>query len=106
MIVIFVFKGHYEEVYDNQLNLAYCFSDPEDKWLSNYFYEQCFNTAQLIKIDGGKREAQAHANIGLINEEQGKSCIIKLHCISIEAVLAICVSSQGTVFQCKIDLQP
>ncbi|KAM6206557.1 LOW QUALITY PROTEIN: tetratricopeptide repeat protein 29 [Sarcoramphus papa] len=63
--------GHYEEVYDNQLNLAYCFDDPEDKWLSNYFYEQCFNTAQLIKIDGGKREAQAHLNMGLINEEQG-----------------------------------
>ncbi|XP_042652806.1 tetratricopeptide repeat protein 29 [Tyto alba] len=64
--------GHYEEVYDSQLNLAYyCFNDPEDKWLSNYFYEQCFNTAQLIKIDGGKREAQAHANMGLINEEQG-----------------------------------
>ncbi|XP_071609806.1 tetratricopeptide repeat protein 29 isoform X1 [Heliangelus exortis] len=63
--------GHYEEVYDNQLNLAYCFNDPEDKWLRNYFYEQCFNTAQLVKIDGGKREAQAHANMGLINEEQG-----------------------------------
>uniref|UniRef100_A0A8C3JTD0 Tetratricopeptide repeat protein 29 n=1 Tax=Calidris pygmaea TaxID=425635 RepID=A0A8C3JTD0_9CHAR len=63
--------GHYEEMYDNQLNLAYCFNDPEDKWLSNYFYEQCFNTAQLVKIDGGKREAQAHANMGLICEEQG-----------------------------------
>ncbi|XP_010289924.1 PREDICTED: tetratricopeptide repeat protein 29 [Phaethon lepturus] len=63
--------GRYEEVYDNQLNLAYCFNAPEDKWLSNYFYEQCFNTAQLIKIDGGKREAQAHANMGFINEEQG-----------------------------------
>ncbi|NXU72555.1 TTC29 protein, partial [Oreotrochilus melanogaster] len=63
--------GHYEEVYDNQLNLAYCFNNPEDKWLRNYFYEQCFNTAQLVKIDGGKREAQAHANMGLINEEQG-----------------------------------
>ncbi|NXV43867.1 TTC29 protein, partial [Uria aalge] len=63
--------GHYEEVYDNQLNLAYCFNDPEEKWLSNYFYEQCFNTAQLVKIDGGKRQAQAHANMGLIHEEQG-----------------------------------
>ncbi|XP_072719510.1 tetratricopeptide repeat protein 29 [Ciconia boyciana] len=63
--------GHYEEVYDNQLNLACCFNDLEDKWLSNYFYKQCFNTAQLIKIDGGKREAQAHADMGLINEEQG-----------------------------------
>ncbi|NWX24253.1 TTC29 protein, partial [Aegotheles bennettii] len=64
--------GHYEEVYDNQLNLAYCFNGPEEKWLSNYFYEQCFNTAQLVTIDGGKREAQAHANMGLINEEQGQ----------------------------------
>uniref|UniRef100_A0A8C6YX66 Tetratricopeptide repeat protein 29 n=1 Tax=Nothoprocta perdicaria TaxID=30464 RepID=A0A8C6YX66_NOTPE len=63
--------GNYEEVYNNQLNLAYCFNDSEDKWLRNYFYEQCFNTAQLIKIDGGKKEAQAHANMGLISEEQG-----------------------------------
>ncbi|XP_010142285.1 PREDICTED: tetratricopeptide repeat protein 29, partial [Buceros rhinoceros silvestris] len=62
---------HYEKVYDNQLNLAYCFNDFEDKWLSNYFYEQCFNTAQQVKIDGGKREAQAHADMGIINEEQG-----------------------------------
>lgn len=68
---IFVSKGHYEKVYDNQLNLAYCFN--EDKWLSNYFYEQCFNTAQQVKIDGGKREAQAHADMGIVNEEQGKS---------------------------------
>ncbi|NXL93619.1 TTC29 protein, partial [Alectura lathami] len=64
--------GHYEEVFDNQLNLAYCFNDPEDKWLRNYFYEQCFNTAQLIKTDGGRRQAQAHAHMGLIDEEQGQ----------------------------------
>uniref|UniRef100_A0A8C3BDR2 Tetratricopeptide repeat protein 29 n=1 Tax=Cairina moschata TaxID=8855 RepID=A0A8C3BDR2_CAIMO len=63
--------GHYGEVYDNQLNLAYCFNDPEDEWLRNYFYERCFNTAQLIKTDGGKRQAQAHAHAGLISEEQG-----------------------------------
>uniref|UniRef100_A0A493SS64 Tetratricopeptide repeat protein 29 n=1 Tax=Anas platyrhynchos platyrhynchos TaxID=8840 RepID=A0A493SS64_ANAPP len=63
--------GHYGEVYDNQLNLAYCFNDPEDEWLRNYFYERCFNTAQLIKTDGGKRRAQAHAHAGLISEEQG-----------------------------------
>ncbi|KAJ7408869.1 Tetratricopeptide repeat protein 29 [Pitangus sulphuratus] len=63
--------GIYEEVYDNQLSLACSFKDPEDKWLSDYFYEQCFNTAQLVKIDGGKRKAQAHVNMGLINEGQG-----------------------------------
>jgi len=53
--------------------VAYCFDDPEEKQLRNYLYEQCFNTAQLIKTDGGKRQAQAHAHMGLINEEQGES---------------------------------
>ncbi|KAF7244087.1 Tetratricopeptide repeat protein 29 [Varanus komodoensis] len=61
---------YYEEMYTNQLNLAYCFNKPEDKWLRNYFYEQCYKTAQLIKIDGGKKEAQAHSNMGLVYEEQ------------------------------------
>uniref|UniRef100_A0A8C5EZE2 Tetratricopeptide repeat domain 29 n=1 Tax=Gopherus evgoodei TaxID=1825980 RepID=A0A8C5EZE2_9SAUR len=64
---------YYEEVYNNQLKLAYCFNNTEDKWLRNYFYEQCLSTAQLIKIDGGKKESEAHANMGLVNEEQGKS---------------------------------
>uniref|UniRef100_A0A8C0J5U6 Tetratricopeptide repeat protein 29 n=1 Tax=Chelonoidis abingdonii TaxID=106734 RepID=A0A8C0J5U6_CHEAB len=62
---------YYEEVYNNQLKLAYCFNNTEDKWLRNYFYEQCLSTALLIKIDGGKKEAEAHANMGLVNEEQG-----------------------------------
>ncbi|XP_056345563.1 tetratricopeptide repeat protein 29 [Oenanthe melanoleuca] len=63
--------GHHEKVYDNQLSLACFFSDPEDKWLSNYFYERSYNTAQLVEIDGGKRKAQSYVNMGLIMEEQG-----------------------------------
>ncbi|RMC13679.1 hypothetical protein DUI87_08757 [Hirundo rustica rustica] len=63
--------GHYEKVYDNQLILACFFNDPEDKWLRNYFYEQSYNTAQLVEVDGGKRKAQASVNMGLIREEQG-----------------------------------
>ncbi|XP_071288792.1 tetratricopeptide repeat protein 29 [Agelaius tricolor] len=63
--------GHYEKVYDNQLSLACCFNDPEDKWLSNYFYEQSYNTAQLVEIDGGKRKAQGYVNMALIEEEEG-----------------------------------
>ncbi|XP_034257378.1 tetratricopeptide repeat protein 29 isoform X2 [Pantherophis guttatus] len=61
---------NYGEVYCNQLNLAYCFNKTEDRWLRNYFYEQCYNTAQLIKIDGGRKEAEAHSNMGLVYEEQ------------------------------------
>lgn len=71
--MIFVFKGHYEKVYDNQLSLACFFNEPEDKWLRDYFYEQSYNTAQLVVIDGGKRKAQAFVNMGLIKEEEGKS---------------------------------
>ncbi|TRZ20334.1 hypothetical protein HGM15179_006757 [Zosterops borbonicus] len=63
--------GHYEKVYDNQLSLACSFSDPEDKWLRDYFYEQSYNTAQLVEIDGGKRKAQASVDMGLIQEERG-----------------------------------
>uniref|UniRef100_A0A8C0VKZ7 Tetratricopeptide repeat protein 29 n=1 Tax=Cyanistes caeruleus TaxID=156563 RepID=A0A8C0VKZ7_CYACU len=63
--------GHYEKVYDNQLSLACFFNEPEDKWLSHYFYEQSYNTAQLVEIDGGKRKAQACVNMGLIEEEEG-----------------------------------
>uniref|UniRef100_A0A670YSG3 Tetratricopeptide repeat protein 29 n=1 Tax=Pseudonaja textilis TaxID=8673 RepID=A0A670YSG3_PSETE len=62
---------NYEEVYSNQLNLTYCFNKTEDRWLRNYFYEQCYKTAQLIKIDGGRKEAEAHSNMGLVYEEQG-----------------------------------
>ncbi|KAM7021689.1 tetratricopeptide repeat protein 29 [Passerculus sandwichensis] len=63
--------GHYEKVYDNQLSLACCFNDPEDKWLSNYFYEQSYHTAQLVEIDGGKRKAQGYLSMGLLEEEEG-----------------------------------
>uniref|UniRef100_A0A8D0GNI2 Tetratricopeptide repeat protein 29 n=1 Tax=Sphenodon punctatus TaxID=8508 RepID=A0A8D0GNI2_SPHPU len=63
---------HYEDMYNHQLNLAYCFNNPEDKWLRNYFYEQCHRTAKQIKIDGGKKEAESHANLGLVYEEQGQ----------------------------------
>lgn len=60
-------------MYDNQLSLACSFSDPEDKWLRDYFYEQSYNTAQLVEIDGGKRKAQASVDMGLIQEERGKA---------------------------------
>ncbi|XP_064568405.1 tetratricopeptide repeat protein 29 isoform X2 [Zonotrichia leucophrys gambelii] len=63
--------GHYEKVYDNQLSLACFFNDPEDKWLSNYFYEQSYHTAQLVEIDGGKRKAQGYLTMGLLEEEEG-----------------------------------
>ncbi|XP_027782352.2 tetratricopeptide repeat protein 29 [Marmota flaviventris] len=65
-------KGHFEEVYNNLYALACFFDNAEDKWVRNHFYERCFRIAQLIKIDGGRKEAEAHAHMGLLYEEDGQ----------------------------------
>ncbi|XP_069349452.1 tetratricopeptide repeat protein 29 isoform X1 [Eulemur rufifrons] len=65
-------KGYFEDVYKNLYALACYFNNSEDKWVRNHFYQRCFNVAQLIKIDGGKKEAEAHAHMGLLHEEDGQ----------------------------------
>ncbi|KAG8592353.1 hypothetical protein GDO81_000472 [Engystomops pustulosus] len=62
-------SGYYEEVYKNQFALAQYFKKLDDHWLSNHFYECCFQTAKKIKTDGGKKEAEAHANLAVVAEE-------------------------------------
>ncbi|XP_063316162.1 tetratricopeptide repeat protein 29 [Pelobates fuscus] len=64
--------GIYEEVYNNQFALAQYFKDLKDHWLSNHFFECCFQTAKCIKIDGGRKEAEANANLGMVAEEHGE----------------------------------
>ncbi|XP_058140961.1 tetratricopeptide repeat protein 29 isoform X2 [Dasypus novemcinctus] len=63
---------YFEDVYNNLYALACYFNNPEDKWVRNHFYERCFKIAQLIKIDGGKKEAEAQAHMGLLYEEDGQ----------------------------------
>ncbi|XP_046946324.1 tetratricopeptide repeat protein 29 [Lynx rufus] len=65
-------KEYFEDVYNNLYALACYFSTSEDKWVRNHFYERCFKIAQRIKIDGGKKEAEAHAHMGLLFEEEGQ----------------------------------
>ncbi|XP_014635678.1 PREDICTED: tetratricopeptide repeat protein 29 [Ceratotherium simum simum] len=65
-------KKYFEDVYNNLYALACYFNNSEDKWVRNHFYERCFEIAQLIKIDGGKKEAEAHAHMGLLFEEEGQ----------------------------------
>ncbi|KAI5151958.1 tetratricopeptide repeat protein 29 [Manis pentadactyla] len=65
-------KEYFEDVYNNLYALASCFNNSEDKWVRNHFYERCFKIAQLIKIDGGKKEAEAHLHMGLLFEEEGQ----------------------------------
>ncbi|XP_063776658.1 tetratricopeptide repeat protein 29 isoform X2 [Pseudophryne corroboree] len=64
--------GYYEEVYKNQFALAQYFKRHDDHWLSNHFFECCFQTASKIKTDGGKKEAEAHANLGQVAEDHGQ----------------------------------
>ncbi|XP_053559692.1 tetratricopeptide repeat protein 29 [Bombina bombina] len=64
--------GHYEEEYKNQLALAQYFKKLGDHWLSNHFFECCFQTAKKINVDGGRKKAEAHANLGLVDEENGQ----------------------------------
>ncbi|KAJ1216602.1 hypothetical protein NDU88_004203, partial [Pleurodeles waltl] len=61
--------GHYEEVYLSQLALAQYFKMLGDGWLSDHFFEYCFQTAKLVKIDGGRKEAEANLNLGKVREE-------------------------------------
>uniref|UniRef100_A0AC11CKB6 Tetratricopeptide repeat domain 29 n=1 Tax=Ovis aries TaxID=9940 RepID=A0AC11CKB6_SHEEP len=65
-------KEYFEEVYNNLYALACYFNNSEDKWVRNHFYERCFKIAQVIKIDGGKKEAEAHGHMGLLFEEDGQ----------------------------------
>ncbi|OBS57288.1 hypothetical protein A6R68_11587, partial [Neotoma lepida] len=65
-------QEYYEEVYNNLYALACYFDNPEDKWVRNHFYERCYNIAQLIKADGGRKEAEAQAHMGLLFEEEGE----------------------------------
>ncbi|NP_001089833.1 tetratricopeptide repeat protein 29 [Xenopus laevis] len=64
--------GYYEDVYKNQLALAQYFQELDDRWLSYHFFECCFQTATKIKSDGGRKEAEAHENLGLAEEEHGQ----------------------------------
>ncbi|XP_066109554.1 tetratricopeptide repeat protein 29 [Saccopteryx bilineata] len=63
---------YFEDVYNNLYALACHFDNSEDKWVRNHFYERCFQIAQLIKIDGGKKEAESHWHMGLLFEEDGQ----------------------------------
>ncbi|KAI1883654.1 hypothetical protein AGOR_G00233790 [Albula goreensis] len=64
--------GQYDEMYDNRVALARYFVEPEDKWLSHHFYETSLLSARMVKTDGGRREAEANANIGHVLTEQGQ----------------------------------
>ncbi|XP_072899032.1 tetratricopeptide repeat protein 29 isoform X1 [Hemitrygon akajei] len=64
--------GLFEEVYNNQLSLACYFKKVGDKLLSDYFFESCLSTSEMIMPLGGQKMAEANANMGTAYEEKGQ----------------------------------
>ncbi|XP_029610509.1 tetratricopeptide repeat protein 29 [Salmo trutta] len=64
--------GAWSAVYDQQVFLAQYFREPEDRWLSCHFYQTSLNSARRVKIDGGRKEAEALANMGQVYMDQGQ----------------------------------
>nr|XP_033796120.1 tetratricopeptide repeat protein 29 isoform X2 [Geotrypetes seraphini] len=64
--------GRHEDAYKNYLALANYFKNSGNDWLADHFFQRCFDTAKFIKLDGGKREAEAYANLGLVKERHGQ----------------------------------
>ncbi|XP_056618653.1 tetratricopeptide repeat protein 29 [Triplophysa dalaica] len=64
--------GKYGEMYDNHLCLARFFTEPEDEWLKHHFFQLALQSARKLKIDSGKREAEALLHIGQIYLVKGQ----------------------------------
>ncbi|KAI4886193.1 hypothetical protein NFI96_024032, partial [Prochilodus magdalenae] len=61
----------YVEVYENYLALAKFFSEPDDRWLQHRFFKLSLLSARKVKMDSGRKEAEANAHIGQLYLEQG-----------------------------------
>ena len=55
-----------------QWDLAQCFEQSRDTWLSDHFYNQCLETGVQIKGDGRRKEGEAHCHVGLALENRGE----------------------------------
>ena len=55
-----------------QWDLAQCFEQSRDTWLSDHFYNRCLETGVQIKGDGRRKEGEAHCHVGLALENGGE----------------------------------
>ncbi|XP_062871724.1 tetratricopeptide repeat protein 29 [Trichomycterus rosablanca] len=69
----------YEEVNENYLALAKFFSEPEDRWLRLHFYKLSLVAACKVKLDSGRKEAEANAYLGQVYQEQGDLELAREH---------------------------
>ncbi|XP_053337869.1 tetratricopeptide repeat protein 29 [Clarias gariepinus] len=59
------------EVYESYSALARFFSEPEDMRLRHHFYELSLEAARKVKMDSGRREAEASEHLGHLYLERG-----------------------------------
>ncbi|XP_076840017.1 tetratricopeptide repeat protein 29 isoform X2 [Brachyhypopomus gauderio] len=71
--------GQHVEVYENYLALARFFSEPEGRWLRCRFYELSLLSARKVKMDCGRREAEANGHVGQTYLEQGDFEAARVH---------------------------
>ncbi|XP_078481534.1 LOW QUALITY PROTEIN: tetratricopeptide repeat protein 29-like [Ciona intestinalis] len=60
--------GKWEEVYAARHQLAQFFLSTGDQWLSDHFFKSALEFSLNIRLDGGRREAEANCNMGLAFE--------------------------------------
>lgn len=68
---IYMCVGNFVKVYEEQLALAQYFTGPEEGWISLHFHLKALASAQKVKTDGGRKEAEANANLARLYLEQG-----------------------------------
>ena len=51
--------------------MAHYFLLKDDAWISDYFFTKCLDISKNAKLDT-RLEAEAHCNLGLAYERQGK----------------------------------
>jgi len=73
--------GKWEDVYACRHRLADYFLETGDHWLSDHFFKTALETSRNIRLDGRKREAEAHCNMGLVFERNG--WLLKECCTSV-----------------------
>ncbi|PAA78445.1 hypothetical protein BOX15_Mlig030719g1, partial [Macrostomum lignano] len=66
-------KGDHLAAYEAYLYLAHYFEEePNDKWLSDHYYDRCLRSGPLVQGDGGRKLAEAHYNKGMAMERGGR----------------------------------
>jgi len=65
-------NGKWKDIYECRVRLAEYFLTGGDKWLSDYFFKSALETSFNIRLDGGRRKAEAYCNMALAIERNGK----------------------------------